>query len=164
MQRAQGKETMHTLMSHVLEHIRNSIMEKQIKTLCLDPTMCMEQIQGCVRMFIETSRGVSPHRNLQEHNILLCRSSKLWLEHCPCLNSLNQDFTISLREKLFEKPTQDSSFSMLPLFQSFQQNFFIFFSLLYFTAPFSFYPSLLSILLLLISCSTQFQPVIRPSH
>lgn len=42
------------------------------------------------------------------------RNSKLWAEHCPCLNSSNQDFIISLREKFFDKPTQDSFSSCSP--------------------------------------------------
>lgn len=54
----------------LLEHISNSGMEKQTEALCPEPIMCIQLIQG-LRMFIETSQGVSPPRDLQVPDILL---------------------------------------------------------------------------------------------
>lgn len=80
-------------------------------------------------------------------------------ERCP---SPQLPANPSLRQKLFEKLTQDPP--PTSLFSSLLNWINLYFSLRYFTAPFSCYLSFLSFFLLLISCSTLYQPVITPSH
>lgn len=98
----------------LLEHISNSGMEKQTEALCPEPIMCIQANPGAEDVYWDIPRCFSSQGPAGTWHSAL-RNSKLWAEHCPCLNSSNQDFTISLREKFFDKPTQDSFFFMLPL-------------------------------------------------
>lgn len=101
MQRVQEEGNDAHTHEPLLEHSRDSLMEKQTET----------QSQGGEDVYWDIPRGFSSL--LQVCDALLCRNSKL-AQHCPCLNPLNQDLTPSLREKLFDKPTQDSSFLCTP--------------------------------------------------